>query len=1051
MEAHINTYRLNQGNKEYILTISLISNSIRITCKDSSNENLSFSRDFTIEELKKLDPIFNVISTPLEALDYMDKALKIQKVGISEEDDTLKINFFVTTQGVVHQLEIPLGESGQDDEFNNFNETTNEEQFIQTTNTTTQSAVNLNHNLNLGFDQNEIFGQTNKTNIYNETLPTITPADDSGNQYLSQLNTVSQTSYSQLNNVNANEYNLSSELVEGNANIVSGTVDNNVYQETQNEYTTGLDTTNLQYMQGVESTDNIMQNLENNQITTDVITNTGLDSNIQYSGEVTDAINQFTSVGDTTSITSQYGQNIDTTNQYTTKETTDLTSQYLTGENIDLNTQYTTDAKQDLLNAQYTTGATQDLLNTQYTTDVTQDLNTQLNIGVTQDTQEYTSQYTNGLQDLNINANENASIELGGEITNNLEQYTTGTDDLTNKYLEQTKDTNLQYPGSTNVRYSNEVNTFSSSSPLNLQLGKNKTQFDSYKSTTQTIRTTNKSFNNPVQSFSKPYITPADDITTKIDVNEYKVKEYNKPSQLQTQAQSNNYYKTTQTTTTKKTTKKSEPTATVVSVPQAETKVFTLPLPKVKNDTLKVIDVKKEVIRKTFTDNQTQYDLKNEEKKVPDPILNQIEGTTNSLKNEHQLIQDKLNALTRTINTYKNQLSIIDKGGSDSEISNLRAENKAIKQQLTELNSLRNDAAEVKFLRNQLHELDPLRRKVAEMEIIKGQLGELNELKAKLSEYNKVKAQLQELNTLRQQVAQMNVLKQQLGELDSLRRRVAELNGVKSKLGELNSLRAQVGQINILKKQFEELTKLKMNALDLEKLKLKIDELETIKLKYEQEILQLKTQQKAQLLHREMEKAKYQEFQMRSAGMDSRQLYIEEMPQQICVKGDIIHNTDELELLTRKINKLNQRLTLNLLYKATADSDKASAFHAKCDDARSTLVLVETDKGRRFGGFTTCSWSGDCIEKKDEDAFVFSLDKMEIYENIPGEDAIGCYPKFGPIFLGCQIRIYDNAFTKGGTTFEKGLNFNTEEDYELTGGERTFMVKDIEVYEVIPS
>ena len=142
---------------------------------------------------------------------------------------------------------------------------------------------------------------------------------------------------------------------------------------------------------------------------------------------------------------------------------------------------------------------------------------------------------------------------------------------------------------------------------------------------------------------------------------------------------------------------------------------------------------------------------------------------------------------------------------------------------------------------------------------------------------------------------------------------------------------------------------------------------------------------------------------------------------------------------------------MNLLYKATADSDKASAFHAKCDDARSTLVLVETDKGRRFGGFTTCSWSGDCIEKKDEDAFVFSLDKMEIYENIPGEDAIGCYPKFGPIFLGCQIRIYDNAFTKGGTTFEKGLNFNTEEDYELTGGERTFMVKDIEVYEVIPS
>ena len=80
---------------------------------------------------------------------------------------------------------------------------------------------------------------------------------------------------------------------------------------------------------------------------------------------------------------------------------------------------------------------------------------------------------------------------------------------------------------------------------------------------------------------------------------------------------------------------------------------------------------------------------------------------------------------------------------------------------------------------------------------------------------------------------------------------------------------------------------------------------------------------------------------------------------------------------------------------------------------------------------------------------MFSLDKMKTYDNIPGEEAIGCYPKFGPIFLGCQIRIYDNAFTKGGTTFERGLNFDTEEDYELTGGDRVFDVKEIEVYEVV--
>jgi hypothetical protein len=222
-------------------------------------------------------------------------------------------------------------------------------------------------------------------------------------------------------------------------------------------------------------------------------------------------------------------------------------------------------------------------------------------------------------------------------------------------------------------------------------------------------------------------------------------------------------------------------------------------------------------------------------------------------------------------------------------------------------------------------------------------------------------------------------------------------------------------------------------------LKRKLKELEGLKMEYEQEIKSLR-ENKATVATKSV---------VESSGLEKKQLLFEERAQQISVKGDIIHSTEELELITRKINKSNKKITLNLLYKATVDSDKAKAFHDKCDQAQSSLVLIETDKGKRFGGFTTCSWAGECEEKKDEDAFVFSLDKMMTYDNIQGEDAIGCYPKFGPIFLGCQIRIYDNAFSKGGTTFEKGLNYNTEEDYELTGGERIFNVKEIEVYEVI--
>ena len=379
-----------------------------------------------------------------------------------------------------------------------------------------------------------------------------------------------------------------------------------------------------------------------------------------------------------------------------------------------------------------------------------------------------------------------------------------------------------------------------------------------------------------------------------------------------------------------------------------------------------------------------------------DDRINKLEGYTNSLKSEHQIIQETLNILSKEIELYKKQLEILRKIRAEKEVNVLREENKIIKQQLTELKNLNTTEEN---LRSQLEESNPLIVYDDDMEMLKKQIIELNELKTK----------------------------------------VAELSGVKYQLGELSQLREEVNQLNNMQNHLQELNSLKLEVANAENLRKKIQQFETDRSQYEQEIENLRNSQKIELLKKKMLKSGYK----------SKKSILKEKSENIFVKGDILKTTNELEMLTRKINKSNKKITLNLLYKATVDSDKASAFHERCDNAKSSLVLIETDKGKRFGGFTTCSWRGDCIEKNDEDAFIFSLDKMMIYENIPGEEAIGCYPKFGPIFLGCQIRIFDNAFTEGGTTFERGLNFDTDEDYELTDGDRVYGVKEIEVYEVI--
>ena len=533
----------------------------------------------------------------------------------------------------------------------------------------------------------------------------------------------------------------------------------------------------------------------------------------------------------------------------------------------------------------------------------------------------------------------------------NLNQFTTTTTDvapdLTAQYTTSTEAQNFTVPDTSSQINFQEYQA-SSTPVVNTQFTETNTQISNVAQASSTT-----------QNYSLPYITPADETVPTVNME---IKAEPAPVEM-------NFENYTQNTTEIN----AQPTPVEMNFEN-----YT------QNTNNEVNYDQYQATETATTTTTTQFDTQNN---AQDERLVKLEGDTNSLKNEHQEIQAKLSNLLNQVNSYKSQVESLEREKNSRELSALRAENTAIKQQLSELNSLRREAAEVQMLRSQVAQMDPLRRKAAELDSLRGQLNELNMLKSK----------------------------------------VAELSGLQGQLSEINNLKAQISQMNLSQQ----------NAQDDEKemLKRKLQELENLKMQYEQEIKTLKGAKSSVVKE--------------SSGLEKTQHLFEEKTQQISVKGDIIHNTEELELITRKINKSNKKITLNLLYKATVDSDKAKAFHDKCDQAQSSLVLIETDKGKRFGGFTTCSWAGECEEKKDEDAFVFSLDKMMTYDNIQGEDAIGCYPKFGPIFLGCQIRIYDNAFSKGGTTFEKGLNYNTEEDYELTGGERIFNVKEIEVYEVI--
>ena len=384
--------------------------------------------------------------------------------------------------------------------------------------------------------------------------------------------------------------------------------------------------------------------------------------------------------------------------------------------------------------------------------------------------------------------------------------------------------------------------------------------------------------------------------------------------------------------------------------------------------------------------------------------INRLIQEMKKLKEENEVYKTDHDSLTKENSILKNESDNYKK-----QMIICQEENTALKKQLEAVN-------------NQFASYNK------DMDAVENQNNEIRKMYEDLeNEYNQYKSQTEDINK------QNELLRAQIEELNNNFTMInKELENIRNENDIFKSnLEQQSKNLNgdMINKLIEENNILKEKVEENEYLKRQIEEL-----RYQK---RQESQEKEDEDHEQVQERENEQEQENQGGEEEEE------------KGEIIHDMKELELITDKINKENKKIIINLLYKASVDGDKASIFHQKCDQAKSTIVLVETLNGKRFGGFTTCSWAGNCEDKNDPQSFIFSLDKMETYENIPGDEAIGCYPKFGPIFLGCQIKIFDDAFTKGGTTFEKELNFNTKEDYELTGGDRVFQIKEIEVYEVV--
>ena len=123
---------------------------------------------------------------------------------------------------------------------------------------------------------------------------------------------------------------------------------------------------------------------------------------------------------------------------------------------------------------------------------------------------------------------------------------------------------------------------------------------------------------------------------------------------------------------------------------------------------------------------------------------------------------------------------------------------------------------------------------------------------------------------------------------------------------------------------------------------------------------------------------------------------------------------NEFDMVKKEIEKrMNKKIKgINKLYQATKDGGDAYIFHRKCDNIPNTLVLYESAGRRRFGGFTSQSWSSILEYKTDKNCFLFSLDNKKIYNQQFGNYQLFCDSKYGPSFNFLKnlcIRLKGNA------------------------------------------
>ena len=174
----------------------------------------------------------------------------------------------------------------------------------------------------------------------------------------------------------------------------------------------------------------------------------------------------------------------------------------------------------------------------------------------------------------------------------------------------------------------------------------------------------------------------------------------------------------------------------------------------------------------------------------------------------------------------------------------------------------------------------------------------------------------------------------------------------------------------------------------------------------------------------------------------------------IKIDSKILKDILEYKILLKKWINPNNPFKIELLFRLSKDikeeENNIKKFHDKCDKISPTLILIESLNGKKFGGYTTCTWDGIWENKNDGQTFLFSFDKNKKFKKkfnyIDNKDIYAdnhCGPWFGRYDL-----FFENNMKKCNSNNNSPYSFLDNNDL-AENNNMEFEVKEVEIYKIV--